>query len=92
MFHMLKNQDYLYSIQIEVPTLFYRYADSVAVRLMARYEELNMIFNGKILEIFSYKKIDENKFKREIMEALYKEKIYNETLAMREIFIRSVMS
>lgn len=78
-------------LTVLVATAFEKYLDAAALRLAGQFPSLlfhktdvGLIVSGPIPG-------DEMKIRKAVLDAIYREKVYTETLSMRQALIRTVM-
>lgn len=80
------------SIIIEVAEQFIQFLEPAIARISLRYQHVDFKITKKTVLITFHGTLNEKAIKKDLIESLYREKIYAETLSMRQIFLKSVMS
>lgn len=77
---------------VEIPPQFEKYADAAMLRLQALYHTCRLTRQGCAISIALSGGIAEDQLRRDILHVVYREKIYAETLVMREALVTAVTS
>jgi hypothetical protein len=75
---------------IPVSEVLRPYADLATVRLGYLYPKISFSCQVETILVSSKTEIDEIKIRRDVLYALYREKIYAETLSMRQALVTMV--
>ncbi|AMY01611.1 hypothetical protein AB0V79_03955 [Mesorhizobium ciceri] len=74
---------------VKIPPQFEKYADAAMLRLQALYPNCRLEWKGGTISIGSSAGI-EDQLRKDILYAVYREKIYAETLSTREALVAAV--
>lgn len=77
-------------IALKIPAIFEAYVDIAIVRFQYLYPEVNIQQNGLEISYEENKSHSNDDLKQEILHLIYKEKIYAETLEIRNSLYRSI--
>ncbi|WP_095081609.1 hypothetical protein [Mesorhizobium sophorae] len=77
---------------VEIPPQFEKYADAAMLRVQALYPNCRLAWKGGTISIGSSGGIAEDQLRKDILHAVYREKIYAETLFTREALVAAVTS
>jgi hypothetical protein len=75
---------------VEIPPQFEKYADAAMLRLQALYPNCRLSGKGGTISIGSSGGIAEEQLRKDILYAVYREKIYAETLVTRQALVAAV--
>lgn len=75
---------------VEIPPQFQKYADAAMLRLQALYPNCRLAWRSGAISIGSSAGIAEDQLRKDILYAVYREKIYAETLSTREALVAAV--
>ncbi|TPL51528.1 hypothetical protein [Mesorhizobium sp. B2-4-6] len=77
---------------VDIPPQFEKHADAAMLRLQALYPNCRLVWKGDTISIGSSGGIAEDQLRKDILHAVYREKIYAETLVTREALVAAVTS
>lgn len=77
---------------IEVPEVFVTYIDAVIVRLGYLKPDLQLFAHNGTIRSPLANTADAEKIKREVMHMIYRERIYSETLELRQTLLKVLVS
>lgn len=77
---------------VDVPPLFEKYADSAMLRLQALYPACRFSRGDGRISIRKSSELAEDQLRKDVLHAVYREKIYAETLVMRQALVTAVTS
>ncbi|TIL81706.1 MAG: hypothetical protein E5Y89_07580 [Mesorhizobium sp.] len=75
---------------VEIPPQFEKYADAAMLRLQALYPNCRLSRKRGVISITSSRGVAEDQLRKDILHAVYREKIYAETLVMRQALVAAV--
>lgn len=75
---------------VEIPPQFEKYVDAAMLRLQALCPSCRFAWKGGTISIGSSGGIAEDQLRRDILHVVYREKIYVETLVMRQALVAAV--
>jgi len=68
---------------IEIPASFFKFAESVLVRLSSLYPQIEFTLADNMIEFGSVETFNVDEIRQEVMQLLYREKILAETMEIR---------
>jgi hypothetical protein len=83
-------QDCLGQVTIEIPQTFHQFVDGALLRLQAQYPRLRFKSSSAGVETEPVTAADLDELRRNVFHAVYREKIYVETLPLRQSLIKAV--
>ncbi|TPI78014.1 hypothetical protein [Mesorhizobium sp. B2-8-9] len=75
---------------VEIPPQFEKYADAAMLRLQVLYPACRIVRQDGEISVRSSGWLAEDQFRKDVLHFLYREKIYTETLAMRQALVAAV--
>jgi len=75
---------------VEIPPQFEEYVDSALLRLQVAHPVCRLSRSGKTITVQSSKGLSEVELRKAILHTIYREKIYAETLGMRQALVEAV--
>ncbi|MDX8518181.1 hypothetical protein RFM23_17655 [Mesorhizobium abyssinicae] len=79
-----------FEVVVQVPPQFDKYVDSAMLRLQSLYPTCRLATIDGAISIGSSGSLAEDQLRRAVLHTLYREKIYAETLSMRQALFRAV--
>lgn len=80
------------SFTVEFPSRFQNFAESAFLRLQVRYSQHTFRLGDGCLEVVSAAGVPSEGLRRDILHAIYAEKVFAETLPMRQALMAAVMA
>ncbi|GLR45687.1 hypothetical protein GCM10007880_62050 [Mesorhizobium amorphae] len=77
-------------ITIEIPQNFRSFVDGALVRVRAQYPSLRFVASAAGIEVSCTSSGDLDDVRKSVLHAVYREKIYVETLPLRQALIEAV--
>ncbi|CDX11819.1 putative Rhodospirillum photometricum DSM 122 draft genome sequence [Mesorhizobium plurifarium] len=77
-------------VVVEIPLQFGKYADAAMLRLQVLYPACRIARQDGEISVRSSGCIAEDQFRKDVLHFLYREKIYTETLTMRQALVAAV--
>jgi hypothetical protein len=77
-------------ITIEIPQNFRSFVDGALVRVRAQYPSLRFVVSAAGVEVACISSDDLDDVRKSVLHAVYREKIYVETLPLRQALIEAV--
>jgi hypothetical protein len=77
-------------VSIEFPSRFRIYAEAAVLKLQIRYPEVSFALRGNEISASSESGTGAAILRRDVLHAIYAEKIYAETLSMRQALVAAV--
>ncbi len=77
---------------VELQPQFGRYADAAMLRLQSLYPSCRIVKSAGGISVALGRDVTEHQIRKDILHAVYREKIYAETLAMRNSLVAAVTS
>jgi hypothetical protein len=77
-------------VAVEVPPQFGTYVAAALLRVQAQYPSCRFAEDGEVVTIRSPVGTTEDELRKSILHAVYREKVYAETLSMRQALIAAV--
>jgi hypothetical protein len=81
---------FLEQATIEIPQDFQRFVEGALFRLQAQYPSLRFSASGQGVEVEELPPDRLDDLRKNVLHAVYREKIYSETLPLRHALIRAV--
>ncbi|TIS92002.1 hypothetical protein [Mesorhizobium sp.] len=75
---------------VEVPPQFEKYTDAAMLRLQALYPACRLARQSGGISLSSSGGVAADQFRKDVLHAVYREKIYSETLTMRQALVAAV--
>ncbi|TGS85763.1 hypothetical protein EN817_20865 [Mesorhizobium sp. M3A.F.Ca.ET.174.01.1.1] len=79
-------------VTIEIPPTLHRFVDGALLRLQSQYPNLDFRASSTGVQVAPAAALDLNDLRKQISYAVYREKIYVETLPLRRSLIEAVTS
>lgn len=80
------------ALSIEFPARFRQYAEAALLRLQVRYPDVVFLLGESKIEATPENESGVAGLRRDILHAIYAEKVYTETLPMRQALLMAVMA
>ncbi|RUW68754.1 hypothetical protein [Mesorhizobium sp. M4B.F.Ca.ET.049.02.1.2] len=77
-------------VVVEIPPQFAKYADAAMLRLQVLYPVCRFAKQGGGISVSSSGGLAADQFRKDVLHAVYREKIYSETLTMRQALVAAV--
>ncbi|MER8640398.1 hypothetical protein NKJ81_31450 [Mesorhizobium sp. M0018] len=77
-------------VTIEIPQDFQRFAEGALIRLQVQYPSLRFSASGQGVAVEELPPDRLDDLRKNVLHAIYREKIYSETLPLRQALIRAV--
>lgn len=77
-------------VEVDIPPQFETYVVTTLLRIRAQYPSYIFAEDSGVVTIRGPVGIDEDVFRKSILHAIYREKIYAETLSMRQALVSAV--
>lgn len=77
---------------VDVSPQFEKHVDSAMLRLQALYPACQFAWRDGGISIRGSSDLTEERFRKDVLHAVYREKIYAETLIMRQALVAAVIS
>ncbi|MDX8443864.1 hypothetical protein [Mesorhizobium australafricanum] len=75
---------------VEIPLQFEKYTDAAMLRLQALYPACHLARQGGGVSVSLSAGFSEDQFRKDVLHVVYREKIYAETLVMRQALVAAV--
>lgn len=75
---------------IPISEVLHPYGELAVIRLGYRFPKITFSYQAHTVLVSSETEIDQEKIRRDVLYAVYREKIYAETLAMRQSLVTMV--
>lgn len=79
-------------VVVEIPPQFQKYADAAMLRLQVLYPACRLASLGGGISVISSGGFAQDQFRKDVLHVVYREKIYAETLTMRQALVAAVTS
>lgn len=79
-------------LTVEVDACFHPFADAALLRLRSQHPELQFHLDHSSIVVVPADADSENRLRKAVFDAVYREKIWAETLTMRQALILGVMA
>ncbi|TPI11148.1 hypothetical protein FJW06_20705 [Mesorhizobium sp. B4-1-3] len=78
-------------VVVEIPPQFEKYADAAMLRLQVLYPACRIARQDGETAVRSSGCLAEDQFRKDVLHFVYREKIYSETLTLRQALVAAVM-
>ncbi|MEI9425694.1 hypothetical protein O7A70_31705 [Mesorhizobium sp. Cs1299R1N1] len=76
---------------VEIPPQFEKYVDTAMLRLQVLYPACRLTREGNAISIGPSDSVAEDQLRRDVLHTIFREKVYAETLVMRQALVTAVM-